>query len=111
VRQAWTQCLDAIAEIAPDGDPHPDTARLYRELTGGPRRPQPAGDRGDSARRRSPSRHRPPVPGADRRPPAAPARRAELTLMPGHRGQRGCCASQANKARAAASALGWAARR
>jgi DNA-binding SARP family transcriptional activator len=43
VRQAWTQCLDAIAEIAPDGDPHPDTARLYRELTGGPRRPQPAG--------------------------------------------------------------------
>lgn len=39
VRAAWQQCLDAIGEIAPDGDPHPDTVSLYRQLTGGPRQP------------------------------------------------------------------------
>jgi DNA-binding SARP family transcriptional activator len=37
VTEAWTACLDAITEIAPDGEPHPDTERLFRELTGGQR--------------------------------------------------------------------------
>jgi DNA-binding SARP family transcriptional activator len=36
VAQAWTACLDAITEIAPGGAPHPDTERLYRELSGDP---------------------------------------------------------------------------
>jgi DNA-binding SARP family transcriptional activator len=36
VAEAWTACLDAINEIAPGGEPHPDTARLYRELISGP---------------------------------------------------------------------------
>jgi DNA-binding SARP family transcriptional activator len=35
VADAWTQCLDAINEIAPDCDPHPDTERLFRELSQG----------------------------------------------------------------------------
>lgn len=35
VAQAWSACLDAITEIAPGGEPHPDTERLYRELSGG----------------------------------------------------------------------------
>jgi DNA-binding SARP family transcriptional activator len=35
VTDAWTACLDAINEIAPDGEPHPDTERLFRELSGG----------------------------------------------------------------------------
>jgi hypothetical protein len=34
VREAWSRCLDAISEIAPDGEPHPGTAALYRELLG-----------------------------------------------------------------------------
>jgi DNA-binding SARP family transcriptional activator len=33
VAEAWRRCLDAIADIAPEGEPHPDTATLYRELT------------------------------------------------------------------------------
>src|SRR5262249_58757946 len=33
VADAWTQCLDAINEIAPDCDPHPETARLFRQLS------------------------------------------------------------------------------
>jgi DNA-binding SARP family transcriptional activator len=36
VSEAWRHCLDAIEEIAPDGEPHPDTAALYRELTAWP---------------------------------------------------------------------------
>ena len=32
VREAWSRCLDEIAEIAPDGEPHPETAALYRQL-------------------------------------------------------------------------------
>jgi DNA-binding SARP family transcriptional activator len=32
VREAWNRCLDAIAEIAADGQPHPRTAALYRDL-------------------------------------------------------------------------------
>jgi len=36
VAEAWNACLDAINEIAPGGEAHPDTERLYRELTGGP---------------------------------------------------------------------------
>jgi len=32
VTAAWTGCLDAIAEIAPGADPHPDTERLFRLL-------------------------------------------------------------------------------
>ena len=34
VREAWNRCLDAISEIAPDGEPHPGTAALYRDLLG-----------------------------------------------------------------------------
>jgi DNA-binding SARP family transcriptional activator len=33
VADAWTQCLDAINEIVPDGDPHPATARLFHQLS------------------------------------------------------------------------------
>jgi DNA-binding SARP family transcriptional activator len=33
VTEAWRSCLDAIEDIAPDGEPHPDTAALYRQLT------------------------------------------------------------------------------
>jgi DNA-binding SARP family transcriptional activator len=33
VTEAWRRCLDAIGDIAPDGEPHPDTAALYRQLT------------------------------------------------------------------------------
>jgi DNA-binding SARP family transcriptional activator len=44
VREAWTRCLDAISEIAPDGEPHPGTAAVYRELLGdAPVRPAWAG--------------------------------------------------------------------
>jgi DNA-binding SARP family transcriptional activator len=35
VREAWNRCLEVIAEIAADGQPHPDTASLYRDLLGG----------------------------------------------------------------------------
>jgi DNA-binding SARP family transcriptional activator len=35
VADAWTRCLDAINEIAPDGDPHPETERLFRQLSNG----------------------------------------------------------------------------
>jgi DNA-binding SARP family transcriptional activator len=37
VAEAWRRCLDAIEDIAPDGEPHPDTATLYRQLTASPR--------------------------------------------------------------------------
>jgi DNA-binding SARP family transcriptional activator len=37
VTEAWRHCLDAIEEIAPGGEPHPDTAALYQELTAWPR--------------------------------------------------------------------------
>ncbi len=33
VAEAWRRCLDAIEDIAPGGEPHPDTATLYRQLT------------------------------------------------------------------------------
>jgi DNA-binding SARP family transcriptional activator len=33
VADAWSGCLDVIAEIAPGGEPHPDTQRLYHELS------------------------------------------------------------------------------
>lgn len=33
VAEAWRSCLDAIEDIAPGGEPHPDTAALYRQLT------------------------------------------------------------------------------
>jgi DNA-binding SARP family transcriptional activator len=32
VTEAWRHCLDAIEDIAPGGEPHPDTAALYRQL-------------------------------------------------------------------------------
>ena len=35
VREAWSHCLAVIGEIAADGQPHPDTAALYRDLLGG----------------------------------------------------------------------------
>jgi DNA-binding SARP family transcriptional activator len=35
VTAAWTGCLDAIAEIAPGGEPHPDTEQLFHQLTKG----------------------------------------------------------------------------
>ena len=38
VTGAWRHCLDAIEEIAPGGEPHPDTAALYQELTAWPGR-------------------------------------------------------------------------
>jgi hypothetical protein len=37
VTEAWRRCLDAIEEIAPGGEPHPDTAALYQQLTAQPR--------------------------------------------------------------------------
>jgi DNA-binding SARP family transcriptional activator len=33
VAEAWRRCLDAIEDIAPGGEPHPDTEALYRQLT------------------------------------------------------------------------------
>jgi DNA-binding SARP family transcriptional activator len=33
VAEAWRRCLDAIDDVAPGGEPHPDTASLYRKLT------------------------------------------------------------------------------
>lgn len=33
VHEAWKACLKAVAEISADGDPHPETAALYRRLT------------------------------------------------------------------------------
>ena len=33
VTEAWRRCLDAIEDIAPGGEPHPDTSALYRQLT------------------------------------------------------------------------------
>lgn len=33
VHKAWRRCLAAVAEIAADGQPHPDTFGLYRQLT------------------------------------------------------------------------------
>jgi len=35
VREGWIRCLEVIAEIAADGQPHPETAELYRDLLGG----------------------------------------------------------------------------
>jgi DNA-binding SARP family transcriptional activator len=35
VTDAWTACLDAITEIAPGGEPHPDTELLFRQLSRG----------------------------------------------------------------------------
>jgi DNA-binding SARP family transcriptional activator len=32
VTEAWRRCLDAIEDIAPGGEPHPDTMALYRQL-------------------------------------------------------------------------------
>jgi len=44
VREAWQHCLDVIADIAPAGEPHPDTAALYQELLrGASRQPAPPG--------------------------------------------------------------------
>ncbi len=37
VAEAWRRCLDAIEEIAPGGEPHPETEALYRQLTTGTR--------------------------------------------------------------------------
>jgi DNA-binding SARP family transcriptional activator len=37
VTEAWRHCLDAIEDIAPGGEPHPDTETLYRQLTMGAR--------------------------------------------------------------------------
>jgi DNA-binding SARP family transcriptional activator len=37
VADAWSGCLDVITEIAPGGEPHPDTQRLYHELSRGSR--------------------------------------------------------------------------
>ncbi|HET9893561.1 MAG TPA: BTAD domain-containing putative transcriptional regulator [Streptosporangiaceae bacterium] len=35
VTAAWTGCLDAISEIAPGGEPHPDTEQLFHRLARG----------------------------------------------------------------------------
>jgi DNA-binding SARP family transcriptional activator len=39
--EAWQRCLDAIEDIAPGGEPHPDTATLYRRLSAQPRQHAP----------------------------------------------------------------------
>jgi DNA-binding SARP family transcriptional activator len=39
VHEAWSRCLDAITEIAADGEPHPDTTALYQQLTDAVRAP------------------------------------------------------------------------
>jgi DNA-binding SARP family transcriptional activator len=44
VREAWSRCLDEIAEIAADGEPHPETAALYHQLVD-TSRPWPAWSR------------------------------------------------------------------
>jgi DNA-binding SARP family transcriptional activator len=41
VAEAWRRCLDAIEDIAPGGEPHPDTESLYRQLTSGARQQAP----------------------------------------------------------------------
>ncbi len=41
VTEAWHRCLEAIEDIAPGGEPHPDTAALYRQLTAGARQHVP----------------------------------------------------------------------
>jgi DNA-binding SARP family transcriptional activator len=41
VREAWSRCLDTMADIAADGEPHPETAELYQQLISGAS-PQPA---------------------------------------------------------------------
>jgi DNA-binding SARP family transcriptional activator len=41
VTEAWRRCLDAIEDIAPGGEPHPDTEALYRQLTASPRQQMP----------------------------------------------------------------------
>lgn len=41
VTEAWQRCLDAIEEIAPGGEPHPDTTALYRRLSAQPRQHAP----------------------------------------------------------------------
>jgi DNA-binding SARP family transcriptional activator len=43
VRKAWKHCLDAISDIDPDGEPAPDTAALYRQITRRAGARQPAG--------------------------------------------------------------------
>jgi len=45
VREAWSRCLDAMTDIAADGEPHPDTAALYQQLIsgGGPPSASPSG--------------------------------------------------------------------
>jgi DNA-binding SARP family transcriptional activator len=35
VHEAWRHCVDAVADIAADGEPHPGTTALYHELTRG----------------------------------------------------------------------------
>ena len=42
VAEVWRRCLDAIEDIAPAGEPHPDTAVLYRQLAGQARHYVPA---------------------------------------------------------------------
>jgi DNA-binding SARP family transcriptional activator len=42
VAEAWHRCLDAIEDVAPGGEPHPDTADLYRQLTAPARQQAPA---------------------------------------------------------------------
>ncbi len=37
VTEAWLRCLDVIEDIAPGGEPHPDTSSLYHRLTTSPR--------------------------------------------------------------------------
>lgn len=36
VSETWNRCLAALAEVAPDGRPHPRTTALYRELLSAP---------------------------------------------------------------------------
>jgi len=41
VGEAWRRCLDTIEDVAPGGEPHPDTEALYRQLSSGSRQQAP----------------------------------------------------------------------
>lgn len=42
VGEAWRSCLDAIEDVSPGGEPHPDTEALYYQLTHAARQHAPA---------------------------------------------------------------------
>ena len=128
VHAAWRGCLAAIAGIAPGAGPHPDTAALYRDLTGhrpaaAPRPSPPAGraarrpGRAVPGRGAAGSRHgqramtghsrarpgRPPGAGRPGRAPAGAAQRAGGRGSAAGRGVRAGARRGAGAGQAAAS--------